>query len=229
MLNWSCTNVISPPPPPLSLRAPEKVGDGISKVALPPPPSPLTLRAPIKVGDDAIRVASPPPPVVSSIPAPVSDENKKQVTFLGSAAISSPPLVSQPPRIPEATEITCADEIGEIELRTPEGAKKGFTSDVYNDGEDKERQMVPVEFVWPDGAEESVELAGGWNCWMSIPMYNEGGNTWSIITKVPVGTHEFRFIVDREWKGSPHRPLNESVDDPHKAAILESFVLHFFF
>mmetsp|Transcript_7584 Transcript_7584/g.33829 ORF Transcript_7584/g.33829 Transcript_7584/m.33829 type:complete len:203 (-) Transcript_7584:1872-2480(-) len=36
--------------------------------------------------------------------------------------------------------------------------------------------LVKTEFVWADGAEKDVKLAGSWNGWMPIQMYHEGGN-----------------------------------------------------
>lgn len=95
--------------------------------------------------------------------------------------------------------------------------------------------LVKTEFVWADGAEKDVKLAGSWNGWMPIQMYHEGGNEelwfngrqslevwfmslpletftvalggmWSVVTPVPAGTHEFKFIVDGEWKHSTRHP-----------------------
>lgn len=66
--------------------------------------------------------------------------------------------------------------------------------------------LVKTEFVWADGAENDVKLSGAWNCWMPIQMYHEGGGMWSVVTPVPLGTHEFKFVVDEEWKHSTRHP-----------------------
>lgn len=66
--------------------------------------------------------------------------------------------------------------------------------------------MVKTEFVWADGAEHDVKLSGAWNGWMPVQMYHEGGGMWSVVTPVPAGTHEFKFVVDGEWKHSTRHP-----------------------
>eukprot|EP00871_Galdieria_phlegrea_P005037 jgi/Galph1/5534/GphlegSOOS_G4145.1 len=69
-----------------------------------------------------------------------------------------------------------------------------------------EKEGVRTEFVYADGAQEDVLLSGDWNNWVPIQMYHEGGGVWSVVTPVPVGTHEFKFIVDGEWRHSTRHP-----------------------
>lgn len=78
--------------------------------------------------------------------------------------------------------------------------------------ESGEEVIVKTEFVWADGAENDVKLSGGWNGWMPIQMYHEGGGMWSVVTPVPAGTQEFKFVVDEEWKHSTRHPTVG--DDP---------------
>ena len=40
----------------------------------------------------------------------------------------------------------------------------------------------------------------------AVQMYHEGGGMWSVVTPVPAGTHEFKFVVDGEWKHSTRHP-----------------------
>lgn len=75
-----------------------------------------------------------------------------------------------------------------------------------NDESENEEVMVKTEFVWADGAENDVKLSGAWNGWMPIQMYHEGGGMWSVVTPVPAGTHEFKFVVDGDWKHSTRHP-----------------------
>ena len=65
---------------------------------------------------------------------------------------------------------------------------------------------VKVEFVYADGAKDDVQLSGDWNDWKAIQMFHEGGGMWSVVTPVPPGPHEFKFIVDGEWKHSNRHP-----------------------
>jgi hypothetical protein len=66
--------------------------------------------------------------------------------------------------------------------------------------------MVKTEFVWADGADDDVKLSGAWNGWMPIQMYHEGGGMWSVVTPVPAGKHEFKFVVDGVWRHSTRHP-----------------------
>jgi len=73
-------------------------------------------------------------------------------------------------------------------------------------GKGKREEGVKVEFVYCDGAREDVQLSGDWNDWKAIQMFHEGGGMWSVVTPVPPGAHEFKFIVDGEWKHSNRHP-----------------------
>jgi 5'-AMP-activated protein kinase, regulatory gamma subunit len=65
---------------------------------------------------------------------------------------------------------------------------------------------VKTEFVFADGAKDDVQLSGDWNDWKAIQMFHEGGGMWSVVAPVPPGPHEFKFIVDGEWKHSNRHP-----------------------
>jgi len=65
---------------------------------------------------------------------------------------------------------------------------------------------VKTEFIYADGAKDDVQLSGDWNDWKAIQMFHEGGGMWSVVTPVPPGPHEFKFIVDGEWKHSNRHP-----------------------
>lgn len=60
--------------------------------------------------------------------------------------------------------------------------------------------------MYADGAKDDVQLSGDWNDWKAIQMFHEGGGMWSVVTPVPPGPHEFKFIVDGEWKHSNRHP-----------------------
>ncbi|KAI0558447.1 AMP-activated protein kinase glycogen-binding [Gracilaria domingensis] len=67
-------------------------------------------------------------------------------------------------------------------------------------------EPVKTEFVYADGAKDDVQLSGDWNDWKAIQMFHEGGGMWSVVTPVPPGPHEFKYIVDGEWKHSNRHP-----------------------
>ena len=70
----------------------------------------------------------------------------------------------------------------------------------------KVNEGVKTEFVFADNAKDDVQLSGDWNDWKAIQMFHEGGGMWSVVTPVPPGPHEFKFIVDGEWKHSNRHP-----------------------
>lgn len=89
---------------------------------------------------------------------------------------------------------------------TQQRAQSSSSSSAAGARSDVSEVLVKTEFVWADGAENDVKLSGAWNGWMPIQMYHEGGGMWSVVTPVPVGTHEFKFVVDEEWKHSTRHP-----------------------
>ena len=93
---------------------------------------------------------------------------------------------------------------------TEEETKEWFQDEV---------DLVPTEFVWSEdfaNQAKEVKISGSWNGWLPIEMFRESEGTWSVITKVPVGTHEFKFIVDGEWRISVMHPSTDGDGDPAK-------------
>lgn len=98
---------------------------------------------------------------------------------------------------------------------------KAIADDADEDDEEEE-VLVKTEFVWADGAERDVKLSGAWNGWLPIQMYHEGGGMWSVVTPVPSGTHEFKFVVDGEWKHSTRHPtVGESVETMNNIRVIK--------
>lgn len=88
--------------------------------------------------------------------------------------------------------------------------------------DDDEEVLVKTEFVWADGADRDVKLSGAWNGWMPVQMYHEGGGMWSVVTPVPSGTHEFKFVVDGEWKHSTRHPtVGESPETMNNIRVIK--------
>ncbi len=66
---------------------------------------------------------------------------------------------------------------------------------------------VPVMFKWTHGGQR-VFLTGTFNHWAKegIPMVRSGQEFYQII-QVPKGVHEYKFLVDGEWKFSLDQPV----------------------
>lgn len=121
--------------------------------------------------------------------------------------------VDEVPDVVQVKEAKVSEKEDEVETENKEDdvEERNENEIVEKSKEDEEDEvMVKTEFVWADGAQNDVKLSGAWNGWMAIQMYHEGGGMWSVVTPVPVGVHQFKFIVDAEWKHSTRHPTMQS-------------------
>ena len=74
-----------------------------------------------------------------------------------------------------------------------------------------EMEIVPVMFKWTHGGQR-VNLTGTFNNWASegIPMVRSGQEFYQVVP-VPKGVHEYKFLVDGEWKFSLDQPVLQDV------------------
>jgi len=75
-------------------------------------------------------------------------------------------------------------------------------------------QFVEVEFVYDSPTAKEVYLAGDFNNWSAngLPMRKTEDGDWRIRVPLSPGCHEFRYIVDGEWKCDPR--LRDYVPNP---------------
>lgn len=189
-----------PPPPPMAMAG----GGGISAAPPPPPPPPPPLADSMGGGGGGMMSSSPPPP-----PAPPSMDVEEDVGDMGMGMGSG---MRDTEEKLERETIRSVDNSshyggGAASVTSGQRPKSPVVHGTYEKAEsDDEEVMVKTEFVWADGAEHDVKLSGAWNGWMPVQMYHEGGGMWSVVTPVPAGTHEFKFVVDGEWKHSTRHP-----------------------
>lgn len=64
-------------------------------------------------------------------------------------------------------------------------------------------------FRAPDAT--SVQLAGDFTQWQEHPIgLNRGmDGVWRTTVQLPAGTHQYRFLVDGEWRDDPECTLRE--------------------
>ncbi|CAI9118764.1 OLC1v1020372C1 [Oldenlandia corymbosa var. corymbosa] len=67
--------------------------------------------------------------------------------------------------------------------------------------------LIPYRFVWPYGG-NSVYLSGSFNGWNQWPMtLMEGSRTcFQSICTLPPGYHQYKFVVDGEWRHDHQQP-----------------------
>lgn len=59
--------------------------------------------------------------------------------------------------------------------------------------------IIRTEFIYTEEDTKparQVKLCGDWNNWKEVSMIREQGRTWSTVTSIPTGYHEFQFVVD---------------------------------
>ncbi|XP_022741010.1 sucrose nonfermenting 4-like protein isoform X3 [Durio zibethinus] len=72
--------------------------------------------------------------------------------------------------------------------------------------------LFTIQFTWPHGG-RSVFLSGSFNRWTElVPMSQVEGcpNVFQAICAVPHGCHEYKFLVDGEWRHDEQQPHKNS-------------------
>ncbi len=69
---------------------------------------------------------------------------------------------------------------------------------------------VKVTFVLHDPAAQQVFLCGEFNGWTpdAMPLKRYGAGHWEIIVALAPGRHEYKFVVDGNWKHDPRAHVN---------------------
>lgn len=69
-------------------------------------------------------------------------------------------------------------------------------------------EHVSVVFRW-DGGGQNVFLAASFNGWSAqIPMVRSG-NEFAVVQVLPRGVHQYKFIVDDQWRFAPDQPKTQ--------------------
>jgi len=85
----------------------------------------------------------------------------------------------------------------------PQGPSPDMTSTAALDTERDDR--IPVVFTWTHGG-QNVFLAASFNGWQhQIPMVRSG-QEFSVVQELPRGVHQYKFIVDDQWRFAPDQP-----------------------
>lgn len=65
-----------------------------------------------------------------------------------------------------------------------------------------------VRFAWNGPVLASATVAGAFNEWnpTATPLDREADGTWAVDLDLPIGRHEYRFIIDGQWVFDPSNP-----------------------
>ncbi|KAL3812854.1 hypothetical protein ACJIZ3_014122 [Penstemon smallii] len=71
--------------------------------------------------------------------------------------------------------------------------------------------LIPTRFVWPYGG-RVVYISGSFTGWTQWPMTPVEGcpTVFQTICSLPPGYHQFKFVVDGEWRHDEHQPFISS-------------------
>jgi len=85
----------------------------------------------------------------------------------------------------------------------PDAAASSSTS-----AEGGQDERIPVVFTWTHGGQK-VYLAASFNGWREqIPMVRSG-NEFSVVHELPRGVHQYKFIVDDQWRFATDQPKTQ--------------------
>lgn len=73
---------------------------------------------------------------------------------------------------------------------------------------------VPTVFRWELGG-NSVALSGSFSQWQNIPM-TKTGDEFFVVINLEEGLHEYKFLVDSQWRHDPKREVTPDVFDGFK-------------
>jgi 1,4-alpha-glucan branching enzyme len=65
------------------------------------------------------------------------------------------------------------------------------------------------DFVLRAPAAGSVQLVGDFTRWQEHPirMRRDADGTWRVTVELETGVHQYRFLVDGQWRDDPESPL----------------------
>lgn len=67
------------------------------------------------------------------------------------------------------------------------------------------RKSVPL-VVRLDSAARQVQVSGDFSNWSPLPMKRAKDGAWTVELKLPPGEHQYRLVVDGEWRDDPAAP-----------------------
>ena len=76
-----------------------------------------------------------------------------------------------------------------------------------NAGETAKRTKKRYQFLYEDSAANSVRVTGSFCEWTDgFPLKRDKQGVWKTSVPLSPGRHEYRFLVDGEWRDDPKAP-----------------------
>ena len=72
---------------------------------------------------------------------------------------------------------------------------------------------IATTFTYSDPNANSVEVAGEFSNWKSLPLVKDASGNWSKVLYLKPGLYGYKFIVNGEWKFDPNNAARKTVND----------------
>ncbi|CAB3386451.1 Hypothetical predicted protein [Cloeon dipterum] len=84
----------------------------------------------------------------------------------------------------------------------------------------KGKKTLPTVFKWEGGGKQ-VYVSGTFSNWKTLPMVKSQGDFVTIVD-LPEGEHEYKFLVDGEWKHDSGKTITNSKEGSSKTNLVEA-------
>ncbi|MCG3150674.1 MAG: 1,4-alpha-glucan branching enzyme GlgB [Verrucomicrobiae bacterium] len=78
---------------------------------------------------------------------------------------------------------------------------------------------VATTFTYADPTAKSVEVAGEFSNWKTLPLTKDDAGNWTKTLHLKPGTYGYKLVVDGEWKFDPKNPARKTVNDIENSMI----------
>ncbi len=78
---------------------------------------------------------------------------------------------------------------------------------------------IATTFTYTDPAATTVEVAGEFSNWKTLPMAKDASGSWTKTLRLKAGRYGYKLVVDGEWKLDPKNPARKTVNDIEDSAI----------
>ncbi|MEI6085363.1 MAG: glycogen-binding domain-containing protein [Verrucomicrobiota bacterium] len=78
---------------------------------------------------------------------------------------------------------------------------------------------IATTFTYADPAATTVEVAGEFNNWKTVPLAKDAAGNWTKTLFVKPGTYAYKLVINGEWKFDPKNPARKTVNEIENSAI----------
>ncbi len=78
---------------------------------------------------------------------------------------------------------------------------------------------IATTFTYIDPAATTVEVAGEFSNWKTLPMAKDASGSWTKSLRLKAGRYGYKLVVDAVWKFDPKNPARKIVNDIEHSAI----------